>query len=225
MHARDFRRYRADFVAAQREVLAGGGSDALSEAAFPAYATSPWPARFLFWQRVRKVMEYLESRAPLGAVLDFGCGGGVLLPFLGGVAGRVAAVDRELRPLCEMRRRLAFPPGLEVRDAADGLPEGPFGYVLALDVLEHVDDLSGTLRRLLGVMAPGGELIVSGPTENLLYRVGRAVSGPEYSGAYHVRGVDEIRRGMEQVMPVSSLATLYPLVPLFRIVRGHKLPL
>jgi SAM-dependent methyltransferase len=225
MRARDFRRYRADFTRAQREVLALGGSDALNEAAFPAYATSPWPARFLFWQRVRRVMEFLEARAPIGAVLDFGCGGGVMLPFLGGVAGRVAAVDRELGPLREMRRRLTFPPGLEVRDAADGLPEGPFDFVLALDVLEHVDDLAGTLRQLLEVMAPGGEIVVSGPTENLLYRLGRGISGPEYSGSYHVRSVHQIRRSMEQVMPVSPLATVYPLVPLFRIVRGHNLPL
>ncbi len=226
MHRAEFRRYKSAFIRAQRDILSGGGSPVLNEAAFPAYATSSPLARFLFWQRIREVIEYLEARGPLPAVMDFGCGGGVMLPFLGGAAQRVVAVDLDLRPLQEMQRHLSFPQKIVVYHASrtplDRLPEGSFDVILALDVLEHVEDLPGTLGELHRLLAPGGEIIVSGPTENLAYRLGRRLSGAEYSGAYHVRTVYDIRRALEDLMPVTTLASLYSPVPLFRIYRGRR---
>ena len=73
-------------------------------------------------------------------------------------------------------------------------PAASFDLIIALDVLEHVRDLPETIDQLLRLLRPGRELVVSGPTESMLYQFGRKLAGPEYSGEYHERGVAEIRQ-------------------------------
>jgi hypothetical protein len=60
-------------------------------------------------------------------------------------------------------------------------------------------------------------MVVSGPTENVLYRIGRRLAGPEYSGDYHARGIAEIRRELERIGTVTPVADLYPPVTLFEV--------
>jgi len=80
-----------------------------------------------------------------------------------------------------------------------------------------VKDLSATLTQLLRLLEPGSQLVISAPTENFLYRFGRRLAGPEYSGEYHQRGVAEIRRMLAERTGVRQIATLYWPVPLFEI--------
>jgi 2-polyprenyl-3-methyl-5-hydroxy-6-metoxy-1,4-benzoquinol methylase len=84
-------------------------------------------------------------------------------------------------------------------------------------VLEHVPDLSKTLSELLTLLRPGGQLLISGPTENIFYQIGRKIAGAEYSGDYHERGIEEIKRDAGRLARVSPIATLYWPVPLFEI--------
>jgi 2-polyprenyl-3-methyl-5-hydroxy-6-metoxy-1,4-benzoquinol methylase len=97
------------------------------------------------------------------------------------------------------------------------LPPRCFDLINALDVLEHVDDLPRTLSELLNLLKPGGRLVVSGPTENILYQIGRRIAGPEYSGEYHERGIAEIKRELNRLARVEGIATLYWPVPLFEV--------
>ena len=105
----------------------------------------------------------------------------------------MVAADVNLLPLDRMKSR--FPLAANVSEwntsglALSEAAARSFELIIALDVLEHVKDLPGTLAQLLRLLQPGGELIVSGPTENALYRFGRRLAGPEYSGDYHERGV------------------------------------
>jgi 2-polyprenyl-3-methyl-5-hydroxy-6-metoxy-1,4-benzoquinol methylase len=96
-----------------------------------------------------------------------------------------------------------------------------FDLINALDVLEHVDDLSRTLSELVQLLKPGGKLVVSGPTENILYQIGRKLAGPEYSGDYHERGIAEIKRELERLARIEQIATLYWPVPLFEVFVAH----
>lgn len=217
----DFPGYQRTILAAIRAVRAEAAAGRLDEAAFPAY-THPNPLiNRLFWQRLRAVMGFVARRGPFERALDFGCGSGVMLPFLAGQARSVLGLDVDLLPFEMMRRRLAFPGSVEVRDVARtplaSLPDATFDLITALDVLEHVEDLPGVLGQLVRLLAPGGWLVVSGPTENVCYRIGRWLAGPEYSGSYHRRGIAEIRHGLERLLPVTTVARLYPPVTLFDI--------
>lgn len=221
MNRSEFNAYKADFRAVIRQVLAESEKGRLDEAGFPAYSHPNPLINYLFWQRLRKVMDYLEKDAPYEQVLDFGCGSGVLLPFLGRISARVIALDVDLVPFERVSRRRAFPPNLHVHDARQvtlkDLPHASFDRIIATDVLEHVDDLPGTLKDMQTLLRPGGQIVISGPTENLFYQIGRKLAGPEYSGDYHERSILEVRNLLAAQMRLIPIATLYWPVPLFKV--------
>lgn len=225
MKRSEFNAYKTEFRAVIRSVLAESEQGRLDEAGFPAYSHRNPLINWLFWQRLRKVMDYLEADAPYEHVLDFGCGSGVMLPFLCKISARVTAMDIDLVPFERVNRQRAFPANLQVHDARQvtlkDLSKASFERIVATDVLEHVNDLAGTLYDLQELLVPGGQIIVSGPTENILYKIGRVLAGPEYSGDYHERGILEVQGLLAKQMQVVQIATLYWPVPLFELFAGR----
>ena len=227
MKTNDFNSYKSRYRDAIRLVLAEAEKGRLDEAAFPAYSHRNPLINWLFWQRLRKVMEHIQRPALYEHVLDFGCGSGVMLPHLSQISSHVTAMDVDLLPIERVQKYIPLAANVEVKDALKtnitDLPKNSFDLIIALDVLEHVKDLPRTLNELLALLKPGGQLIVSGPTENILYRMGRKVAGPEYSGAYHERGIAEIKNELNRIATLEPIATLYWPIPLFEIFAARKM--
>jgi len=220
----NFKQYKDKYRTAIRKVLDESQGDELSEAAFPAYTHRNSLINLLFWKRLHIAINYLEHSASYDAIMDFGCGSGVMLPFLASISKQVIAVDIDLHPLQRVQDHITFPSNVRIYDTGQ-VPLKSFvaqslDVVVALDVLEHVDDLSGTLINLCQLLKPGGKIIISGPTENLLYRIGRKLAGPEYSGDYDERGEGEIRRKLANIAKVEHLPTIYRPLPLFEVFIG-----
>ena len=228
MKSSRFRAYKARYRAAIRQVLSEAEPGRLDEIGFPAYSHANPLINWLFWKRLHTVIDHVEREVPYDRVLDFGCGSGVMLPFLSKVSQSVIAADVDLVPLEHMMKHVPLSPNVQVLNiSAEPLSReaaGTFDLIIALDVLEHVRDLGGTTDQLLRLLKPGRQLIVSGPTESLLYRFGRKLAGPEYSGDYHERGVDEIRRMLSRKAVVQPIASLYWPAPLFEIFAARQLP-
>jgi SAM-dependent methyltransferase len=169
--------------------------DERDEMAVPSYCHRNPLIQRLFWKRLRVALELLAPR-PGERCLDFGSGTGVLLPALSGRVGKVYAAD--LVPIAA--RQMVTRRGLlnvEVLDPvlptlAD-IGNEPLDAIVALDVLEHVDDLAGIVRHFRSLLRPGGRVIMSGPTETSLYRLGRLLAGFAGKGHYHHTNVFDIR--------------------------------
>ena len=221
MNSSEFQNYKTRYRSAIRKVLEETGPDRLAESGFPAYSHPNRLINWLFWQRLHIAINFIEKYGPYEAVLDFGCGSGVMLPFLAQHSQHVTAMDIDLAPLEQVKKHIALPGNVQVVDAnqtaLSGLTPGSLDLISALDVLEHVKDLSRTLSELLRLLKPGGRLVVSGPTENALYQIGRKFAGAEFSGDYHERGTAEIKRELARLVPVRQIATLYWPVPLFEM--------
>lgn len=226
MNSTEFNAYKTRYRSAIQKVLSESEKGRLDEAAFPAYSHRNPLINWLFWQRLRKVMEYIHSPTPYEKILDFGCGSGVMLPYLSSISTQVTAMDVDLLPIQSVEKYIPLPKNVEVKDATQtsitDLPANSHDLIIALDVLEHVHDLPKTLSELLALLKPNGQLIVSGPTENILYRLGRKVAGPEYSGAYHERGIAEIKTELLKTVRLQHIATLYWPIPLFEIFSAKK---
>ena len=149
-----------------------------------------------------------------------------MLPFLCGISTRVTAMDIDLLPFERVNHQRPFPANLEILNARDvklaDLQQASFDVIVATDVLEHVDDLSGTLSAMIALLKHKGQIIISGPTENIFYKIGRALAGSEYSGDYHERGILEVRDLLAKQMKIVHIATLYWPVPLFEIFAGIR---
>jgi 2-polyprenyl-3-methyl-5-hydroxy-6-metoxy-1,4-benzoquinol methylase len=226
MNSTEFNIYKSRYRSAIRQVLAGSEKGRLDEAAFPAYSHPNPLINWLFWQRLHTAIKHIGRYAPYERVLDFGCGSGVMLPFLSQNSKQVIAIDLDLVPLERVKEYIPLASNVQVfggkNTAITDLTPNALDLIIALDVLEHVHDLQSTLKDLMSWLKPGGQLVVSGPTENILYQVGRRIAGSEYSGDYHERGIAEIKRELATLGSIAHIATLYWPVPLFEIFTVKK---
>jgi SAM-dependent methyltransferase len=122
-----------------------------------------------WWHRGRQtiVRRLLRRYAPADArILDVGCGTGATTAHLG-AAGSVCGLDAAPTAL-----RHASARGLPVACAsAQQLPvrDSVLDVVVALDVLEHLDDDRRALSEILRVLRPGGVLLATVPAYAFLW--------------------------------------------------------
>jgi SAM-dependent methyltransferase len=185
-----------------QRIAQGLSDDDRAEMAIPSYLHSNPALRWMAWRRLEVVVDTLSRLAPSkgnGSVaLDFGCGSGVLFRDALARYDRVIGVDLVLTAakalLAETNLQNVT---LHTPAEADvAVAPGSIDTLIAAEVLEHVDDLPPTLTRFKSWLKPNGRLLVSLPTENALYRLGRRLAG--FSGHYHhsnAASIDEKIRG------------------------------
>lgn len=170
------------------ELLELVGRAGLEDTAYPVYANTFPPAAYLGWSRVVHAQRLLLAGDQRRAVLDFGSGLGVMLPFLSQCYDEVTAFDLDLRPTQLMVDRLQLPNITMLKSMPES--NGMFDAVVALDVLEHVDGIDAIYADLVERTNLGGRWIISGPTENWLYKAMRKLS--RTTGEAHVRTVYDV---------------------------------
>lgn len=197
----------------------------LDEQAIPAYLNPNPLAQWLFWQRIWVCVKHLPNTEN-GKVLDFGCGSGILLPILNEKFKHVVGVDVVTEPALQHLKQMK-----EIGWKYDNIniyndikttciSDDYFDFILALDVLEHVENLEELLKILHSKLKKDGILLISGPTENLLYKIGRLITG--YSGHYHIRNIYDIRKSMQQLFNVTVVKKLVFPFNLFLILKATK---
>ncbi len=210
-----------------RSVYRSGLFDNLDEQAGPAYFDGLWLSRRLFWHRLKLGLQLVPNSGG-NRCLDYGCGFGFALPLLSERYGSVVGVDHRpalsrafIARWCDASNTQL--PNIQIASSIEeSTPEeNSVDLILALDVLEHIELLTRVLSQLHSMLAPGGLLIVSGPTENWMYRLGRKMVG--FSGAYHCRDIYEILAVMERKFMLEPPQKLLPCLPLFLITKATKL--
>ena len=148
----------------------------------------------LFWRSHEKMLSF--SRAPKRRrVLDFGGGNGVLLPTLSRLFDEVVCVDLNCDIAAEVVRIYNL---TNVQVVADdifrlGLPEDHFDAITAASVLEHIEELDKLAAEMKRILAPGGELLATAPSENRFYELGRKLVGYTKPWDHHYDGEFIIR--------------------------------
>jgi 2-polyprenyl-6-hydroxyphenyl methylase/3-demethylubiquinone-9 3-methyltransferase len=93
-------------------------------------------------------------------ILDIGCGGGIFSEALARSGAQVVAFDASQRSL-QAAKDHAREAGLQIDyrlSTAEEFDSGeePFDVVMAVDVLEHVEDVDATVRMAARALKPGG---------------------------------------------------------------------
>lgn len=103
-------------------------------------------------------------------VLDFGCGSGHTVSYLDGLGYDAHGVDMSREAIEHGASRGI--PNLQVsKDERIGAPDASFDAVLAMDVLEHLEDESFAVREIHRVLKPGGVFVVMVPAYEWLWGV------------------------------------------------------
>jgi 2-polyprenyl-3-methyl-5-hydroxy-6-metoxy-1,4-benzoquinol methylase len=122
-----------------------------------------WQARAALTLALLKTLQV----APPARILDAGCGWGVTLDALEREGYQATGMDVSRRTLEQLDR-----PGRTLVEADLTRPIAevkPFDAVLALDVIEHIDDDRAAVARLGSLVCPGGIVIVSVPALPEMY--------------------------------------------------------
>jgi ubiquinone/menaquinone biosynthesis C-methylase UbiE len=132
--------------------------------------------RYSFRLQRRWLLDHLDP--PAGALLDLGCGAGVLLPDLVATGRPVIGVDGSLHAI-EIARQAWGQRVRLVHADAESLPVGDAecGAVVALGLFEYLSDPRRALAEIRRVLAPGGQLLLTIPAAtNPYHRVNYALS-------------------------------------------------
>jgi 2-polyprenyl-6-hydroxyphenyl methylase/3-demethylubiquinone-9 3-methyltransferase len=113
-------------------------------------------------------LDYIDRRVPLAgkAVLDVGCGGGILAEGMAQLGARVTGIDMGEAPL-SVAKLHKLESGVEVeymRTTAEALAEeraGQFDVVTCMEMLEHVPDPASVIAACARLVRPGGEVFFS----------------------------------------------------------------
>jgi 2-polyprenyl-6-hydroxyphenyl methylase/3-demethylubiquinone-9 3-methyltransferase len=113
-------------------------------------------------------LEWINSHAPLSgkAVLDIGCGGGILAESMAKKGGRVTGIDLSEKAL-KVADLHSLESGVQVRyemiSAEDLAVREPAGYdvVTCMEMLEHVPDPTSIVQACATLVKPGGHVFFS----------------------------------------------------------------
>jgi 2-polyprenyl-3-methyl-5-hydroxy-6-metoxy-1,4-benzoquinol methylase len=223
MKSNEFKTYQQETLQRFQRILQSHADGQCDEQGLPSYTNPNLFMRWITWKRVSVVLRSMESLPRPDKVLDFGCGYGVFLPYLSAQSGSVTAFDLmvdEVRQIGQTEgwRNIEYLGDFkEIASRKD-----TYDLILAIEVLEHVEDLENTVSTFAQILTENGHFIVSGPTENLLYRTGRKLAG--YSGEYHERNIYDIKKVLDGYFRVRKIATLLPLMPIYEIYDCTRLP-
>lgn len=177
--------------------------DAAELAKFNSQAQSWWDLRGSFrplhdLNPLR--LDYIARGAKLDgqAVLDVGCGGGILSEALCKAGARVTAIDLaadalEVGKLHALESQLQIDYRLvSVEDLAVEQPGG-FDVVTCMEMLEHVPDPTQALTAIARLVRPGGSVFVSTLNRNFK-AFALAIVGAEYLLRLVPRGTHDYRK-------------------------------
>ena len=142
-------------------------------------------------------LQYIERAAALPgkAVLDVGCGGGILSEAMARAGARVLGVDLsqavlDVAELHALESKVAVEYRLVALEQLAQERPAAFDVVTCMEMLEHVPDPGAAVKALAALVKPGGDVIVSTINRNpLAFAV--AIVGAEYIARVLPRGTHE----------------------------------
>ena len=216
MQGFDFSEYRRDSIGRFRRIVDANQKGACDEQGLPSYLNSNLLMRWLVWKRVEIVINAIKKYGPYQNALDFGCGYGVFLPFLNMHSQTTFAYDLIIDKVKTACQGYQWKNIIYISDLNELTSKRKsLDLILAIEVLEHIENTEEISSMFADLLSPNGHLLVAGPTENWIYKIGRKLAG--YSGEYHVQNIYDIIQVLAKRYKIKKISTLVPGLPFFEV--------
>jgi len=198
----------------------------LDEMALPSFIHKNPLVRWITHLRVSEALKLLDFKTGM-RIMDFGCGTGIMFIQLPKFEGEYLGVDIYLWPA---EKVLAHHNREDVQlilanNWQEIVPDNSLDFIIATEVLEHVEEVVPLIMSFVRKLKSGGGIVISLPTENLIYKIGRKIAG--FSGHYHEEEIPDI---VDIVSTIGSLnLDSYSSIPLpcpfclYKVYRFTKL--
>lgn len=151
----------------------------------PEYENKNYYIKRLFWNRVKTALKFSDiGKRSKNTILDIGCGRAMLFRLINKQTSKTNMVGIDINE--DIKK-------LKIKNARFIVvkPNEPFPFkkeyfdeIFALDCLEHIDKLEFELNQIKKVLKNNGFLIISGPTENIMYKLGRFMMKRKWNEVY-----------------------------------------
>lgn len=187
----------------------------LHDSCIPSYCHPNLAASGVAWLRLLRAAKLYERYSSNGPVLDFGSGTGELAHVLdGNFEYSYVEMDETQVPILKQDLPQS------TRHTSDTLPNNKFAFIFALDSLEHNENFAELIDKMTESLTSNGILLVSGPTENFIYKIGRKIAG--FTGDQHVTNIYAIEKVLARKLE-NIATTVSPFgIPLFRLSLWRK---
>lgn len=187
----------------------------LHDSCIPSYCHPNLAASGVAWLRLLRSATLYKRHGSGGPILDFGSGTGELAHVLDGSFDyHYVEMDETQVPILKQDLPEA------TRLTAETLPKNKFAFIFALDSLEHNENYANLIDKMIYSLTADGILLVSGPTENFIYKIGRKIAG--FTGDQHVTNIYAIEKVLEKRLE-NIATTVSPFgIPLFRLSLWRK---
>lgn len=184
--------------------------------------------KWLFWRRLETMLRMTKNVEDVKRVLDFGAGSGILMPTLAENFAEVYSLDLDtssleyVKKLCQLKNVNVIK-GKQNDDRLP-FPDNFFDIIFAADVLEHFKDSSKIQEEFKRVLKKGGDLIISGPTENFLYRLARKYVYKQKKPKDHYTDVYDVMKKTSRVLKIGKRKIIPCIfIPGFKIYKAKKI--
>ncbi len=165
----------------------------------PAIPERGWVPAPTYVLRRRRILRLLSGCRP-GRVVEVGSGAGAMLADLSWLGFRCDALESSAQARELAQEINAGDDRVAIHDTAPGDWAGAFDYVLAMEVLEHIEDDSSALRSWSSWLRPGGVMLLSVPAHPRMWNASDIWAG-------HYRRYT--RDGLRQVTEAAGLKVMH----------------
>ncbi|MDA8295030.1 MAG: methyltransferase domain-containing protein [Actinomycetota bacterium] len=127
------------------------------------------PFAMLAWIARARAALVPDAQRRNSVLVDLGCGGGLMAPYVAAKGYRHLGVDTSPSALSSAAAHGVL--GMRSDVAAVPLPDACAAVVCAGEILEHVEDLEGTIAEVCRLLAPKGVVVIDTIADTLAARL------------------------------------------------------
>jgi 2-polyprenyl-3-methyl-5-hydroxy-6-metoxy-1,4-benzoquinol methylase len=209
--------YRKTYVNLFNEILDRAANKGhYDECTISSYAHRNKIISWIFWKRIAYALA-LAGDLKNKRVLDFGCGGCVIFKYLNECNCTIVGCENQFFELSkDISNQLNIK--ADIYDGLFKINRQKFDVIFALDILEHVVDLDLIIDKFIELSHDRTTIVISGPTENLMYRAGRIIIGYADQARFHGRNIYDVENKfmLKELKRISGKNIFWPFTA-FRV--------